>query len=274
MAMSDLEEKPSRTSRSILPPLQLLNTTSTLNELKSNAVGPRSPASGWLASIPSADTIIGSVLDTLIGVEGSSFAASLFRFGLLRDFAQMMRLNLTFTSDNPSTSKATHFLFSTLPSILALDFVSVFGLAVIFLLAWFVATAGALGWFWRMTSAYDPNRDIQGLEGQPYIFRSPRRGTKAANVVVTFLLMTLYIPLTKLAMDVLVWEEDFWVKRGGEGGEQPDCWSTAKSGEEFNFAWLLVPLAGLIVLVYTIAWPIYMGREYQILVRDSGAADA
>lgn len=264
--LTDLESRPSRSPTSaILPPLQLLNTTTTLNELKSNAVGPRAPPSGFLSGLPGFNTIIGSIMDTLVGVEGSTFAAAIFRFGMLRDFAQLMRLNLNFVAnhqrDSDATSPVEKFFFQTVPSILALDFVSVFGLAVVFLISWFVATTGALLWFYRMTSAYDPNRDIQGFEGQPYIFRSPRRGTKAANIAVTFLLMTLYIPLTKLAMDVLLWSSDFWVVQGTK--ERPDamCWTTARHEDEFNFAWVLVPLAALVLVVYTVAWPIYMARE-------------
>lgn len=252
-------------------PLMLMTTTS-LKVLKSNAVGPRAPPVGWAARLPALNSLVGFIIDTIMGVEGSSFAGSLLRLDLLRDFAQIMRLNLTFQDRSGATnvSKVHKFFFTTLPSILALDFVSVFGLAIVFFILWICITVLGLLWFWRMTSAYDPNRNIQGFEGQPYIFRSPKRGTKAANIIVTFVLTTLYIPLSKLAVDALVWSADFWPTNQGQTSSHPDdsavwrdakdyCYTTTMRLDGFNWAWVILPLAAFTVLCYTIAWPLYMG---------------
>lgn len=51
------------------PPLMLLKETS-LVELKSNAVGPRAPPGGILGSIPPIGSILGTIIDTIIGAEG------------------------------------------------------------------------------------------------------------------------------------------------------------------------------------------------------------
>ncbi|CAO1630349.1 unnamed protein product [Parajaminaea phylloscopi] len=262
----------------MFPPLMLLRTSS-LKELKSNAVGPRAPITGWMANLPAFDTVVGFLIDTIIGLEGSSFASNLLRFEMLRDFAQIMRLNMTFhdATASSSMSKARKFFVITLPSLLALDFVSVFGLAVIFFLVWVLVMGLGLFYFWRMTSAYDANRDIQGFEGQPYIFRSPKRGTKAANIAITFMLSTLYIPLSKLALEALTWSSDFWaIDSQYASGQSQDlqtgvdpavsrdptdfCYTTTMRRDQFNWAWIILPTATVVLVFYTILWPLYLAR--------------
>ncbi|CAO1636815.1 unnamed protein product [Sympodiomycopsis kandeliae] len=250
------------TRTQMFPPLMLLRTNA-LKELKSNAVGPRAPKKGFLGSLPGLSSILGTILDTLLGLEGSSFAANLFRLELLRDFAQMMRANLTFRDQTaPETSKVNRFIFDTIPAFLALDFVSIFGMAIIWLLVWMGITACGLFWFWKRSSAYDPNKDIQGYEGQPYIFRSAKRGNKAANVFMTFMLTSLYMPLSKIAVDALVWSSDYWPSADSQATRDQQgmafCYTTTVQKDQFNFAWLILPAAGLTVLVYTILWPLYL----------------
>lgn len=267
----------------MFPPLMLLRTNA-LRELKSNAVGPRAPKTGILGMVPGLQAVVGSVLDTLLGVEGSSLAVNLFRLELLRDFAQIMRANLTFREQLDHTSSKTQKFFAhTLPAFLALDFVSIFGLAIMWLLMWMAITAGGLFWFWKISSSYDPNRDIQGYEGQPYIFKSAKRGSKALNIFITFVLTTLYMPLSKLALDTVFWSKDYWqVPDPYQGGTIKNpappplgnpmtfrdpldfCYTTTMRKDEFNFAWIIVPAAGVTLLVYTLLWPIYMAK----VIRD------
>jgi len=258
------------------PPLMLLKETS-LVELKSNAVGPRAPPGGILGKIPPLGSILGTVIDWIIGAEGSSFAAGIIKLELFRDAAQMLSMNLSFdyeTSD--STSSVRNFFVHTLPSILALDFVSVFGKAIIFLCAWFIVTMLGLWRFQKMTSSYNPNRNVEGFESQPWIFTSPSQGTKLANIVIVFILTSLYIPLSKLAIDTLAWNSSFWVVDNpyANGIDNPSlpslgpssqfrdplnfCWTTTMRRDEFNFAWLVLPLAGLVLIVYTLYFPIRM----------------
>lgn len=267
------------TRTQMFPPLMLLQTSS-LRELKSNAVGPRAPRTGVLALLPGVNSVLGSILDTLLGIEGSSFAANLFRLEVLRDFAQLMRANLTFQDQIPTdVGRVQKFLFYTLPSFLALDFVSIFGMAIIWLLVWMGIIAIVLLWFWRLSSSYDPNRNVHGYEGQPYIFRSSKRGNKALNVFLTFVLTSLYMPLSKMALDTLLWSSDYWaVSDPYQGGNVRNptppplgdsntyrdpldfCYTTTMRKDEFNYAWVIVPAAGLTILVYTILWPLYLAK--------------
>ena len=267
------------TRKSMFPPLMLLQDT-RLRELKSNAVGPRAPPGGLLGAMPGLGSLLGTIIDFTIGVEGSSFAAGLMSFELFRDFAQIWANNLHFKDSpavQPDTNFVTHLIFVTLPNILALDFVSVFGKAVVFFLLWMGITACTLYCFYRMTKQYDPNREIEGYDSQPYIFHSPKRGTKVSNILIVFTLTALYIPLTKLSIDALTWQAAWWPVANpysstndttpvlpplGDPHLYRDpldfCWTTTMRKDEFNFAWLIVPLAALCVIFYTIWFPFRM----------------
>ncbi|CAO1623307.1 unnamed protein product [Jaminaea pallidilutea] len=246
------------------PPLMLLNT-STLTELKSNAVGPRSPSRGLLASAPRLQRVLAFFNDHLLSIESSTTVGSLFRFELIRDFAQVMQLNLQSNAQHGTSAQdrvLQGIFFRTLPSILALDFVSLFGFAVLFLFAWSALTGLALFCFWRLTRLYDPSRDVQGFEDQPYRFRPATRVTKSALIITTLLLTTLYIPLCKISFDALLWTSDFWARSGG--GQQPAsidmCYTTITRPGGWNYAWFIITIAALTLLVYAIAWPLYLVR--------------
>ena len=265
------------TRQEMFPPMMLLKDTG-LRELKSNAVGPRAPPGGLFAY--PLGSLLGTIIDFTIGMEGSSFAASLISLELLRDFAQIMANNLHFTTSpyvTQDSSAATQFIFLTLPNFLALDFVSVFGKAVIFFGVWIALTSLALIKFYRMTSAYDPNREVEGYDSQPYLFTSPARGTKVVNILVVFLLTGLYIPLTKLSIDALTWSSAWWVIPNPYI-DSPDqtpilpslgdphlyrepldfCWTTTMRKDQFNFAWLILPAAALVIIFYTLWFPLRM----------------
>lgn len=197
----------------------------------------------------------------------------------------MLSLNLSFDSQSSlSSSPVRNFFIHTLPSILALDFVSVFGKAIVFLCAWFLVTIIGLWRFQRMTSSYNPNRNIEGFESQPWIFTSPSQGTKMANIVIVFILTSLYIPLSKLAIDALAWNSSFWVVENpyANGIDDPNppslgpstqfrdpldfCWTTTMRRDEFNFAWLVLPLASLVLISYTLYFPIRMVKVIKDLL--------
>ncbi|PWN50271.1 hypothetical protein IE53DRAFT_316116 [Violaceomyces palustris] len=263
------------TRLSMFPPLMLLRDN-TLDELKSNAIGPRKPPSGiW--GVP----ILGTLLDFFIGIEGSNYAASLIQLELFRDFFQIMAANLHYEDPNVLPEAATYssfrkFFLRTVPSILGFDFVSVFGYSIIFFSTWIIITGLALWRFYKMTKAYDPNRNVEGFENQQWIFSTPSRGTKVLNTALVFILTLLYLPLSKLAVDALVWSSDFWVVDNPytSGGDNPIleplgdaetfrdpldfCYTTTMRLDSFNWAWLIILLAVATVLVYTLWFPYRM----------------
>ncbi len=263
----------------MFPPLMLLRDTH-LSELKSNAVGPRAPPGGLLGVLPALGSFLGTIIDFIIGMEGSSFAAGLMNLELFRDFAQIWSnmINSRAASIAPaSSSQVTRILFFTIPNLLALDFASVFGRAIIFFLVWLGVTAFALVAFYRMTSSYDPNREVEGYEFQPYIFTTPARGTKVTNILVVFTLTALYIPLTKFSIDILAWQASWWPVPNPYSYDSdtiPDlpplgpstiyrdpldfCWTTTMRKDEFNYAYLLIPSAALSIIFYTLWFPYRM----------------
>ncbi|CBQ68303.1 conserved hypothetical protein [Sporisorium reilianum SRZ2] len=262
------------TRKQMFPPLMLLKDNN-LDELKSNAIGPRKPPGGiWSVGW------LGIIFDMVIGVEGSTFAAGILRLESLRDLFQMMTVQLHFqryfdSSDPTSTaSKVFKFLLQTLPAVLGFDLVSVFGYAVIFFIVWIVITALALWRFWRMTKAHNPNKTVEGYDSQGWIYKSASRGTRFANTCLVFLLGLLYLPLSKLAVDALVWSSDFWpVPNPYKGGiddpvpgallGDPDiwrapldfCYTTTMRKDAFNWAYVIVPMAVLVIIFYTLWYP-------------------
>lgn len=262
------------TRKEMFPPLMLLKENN-LDELKSNAIGPRKPPGGiWSVGW------LGIIFDMVIGVEGSTFAAGILRLETLRDLFQIMTIQLHFqryfdSSDPDSTSgKAFKFLLQTLPAILGLDLVSVFGYAVIFFVVWILISALALWRFWRMTKAHNPNKTVEGFDSQGWIYKSSSRGTRLANTCLVFILGLLYLPLSKLAVDALVWSSDFWpVPNPYKGGiddpvpaallGDPDiwraplefCYTTTMRRDAFNWAYVIIPLAVLTIVFYTLWYP-------------------
>ncbi|KAK0559210.1 hypothetical protein OC844_004578 [Tilletia horrida] len=277
----------------MFPPLMLLKSH-TLDELKSNAVGPRAPPGGFLAAFPPVQSLLGTLTDLIIGVEGSSFAAGILRLETLRDFAQLLQNNSSWSlaatggpSPNTMGGSLRKFLFHTLPSILALDFVSILGRAQIFMVFWMLVGGLMLWRFWVITRSYDHNRYVDGFDSRPSAYTAPARGTKTAYTLLVFGLTTAYIPLTKLAVDTLVWNSDFWVYNPlanmGSTDDLPSdlpslgdadhyrqpldfCYTTTMRKDKFNFAWLLLPLAVATILLFTIWLPVRMIQVLRRLV--------
>ncbi|PWN89441.1 hypothetical protein FA10DRAFT_145352 [Acaromyces ingoldii] len=288
----------------MFPPLMLLRS-STLNELKSNAVGPRAPPGGFLGSLPGIGSILGTIVDFVIGMEGSTFAAGIFRLELFRDFVQIMALNLHFTP-RLSDNRAQRVLLYYVPSFLALDFANALGGAIIILVVWIATVALLLYAFWDMTTRYNPNRTIEGYSGQPWLFRltskarlqkvkgnrgkgttmQPQKSTamtKFVNVAIVMLLTTLYIPLSKLCMDALTWNADFWpVANPYLTEENPNppalgdphvfrdpldfCYTTTMRRDQFNWAYVVIPLAVATLMGYTLWFPYKLRKAIKSLL--------
>lgn len=246
------------TRTEMFPPLMLLKQNS-LDELKSNAVGPRKPPGGFLGALPGIGSIIGTIIDFIIGVEGSSLAAGIFRLQLFIDFVQLMNLNLHYTSwvsTGPTMLERIH-------SVIALDFVTAFGAAIAVLYVLTGVVALLMLAFWRITKKYNPNRTLEGYASQPWLFRFASRSpaqpgsasstralqkstvwSKTGNVLLVMILTILYIPLSKLAMDALVWNINYWPdkdrlkpltsKRLTQVTTQ-FCYSTSTEASSFNW---------------------------------------
>jgi hypothetical protein len=144
---------------------------------------------------------------------------------------------------------------SSRPNIVALNFTSTLNQSLVFLLIFMAITAILLFLFYRWTSEYHGSSVIEGL--QPHQ-STGRRGL----VFLTFLLTVIYLPLSTMAVHVLVWSQDLWVVSNpyinttsfppvlpplGPPDQFHDpldfCWTTTMKRNDVNFAPLFVIVA-------------------------------
>jgi hypothetical protein len=118
-----------------------------------------------------------------------------------------------------------------------------------------------LYYFYRSTSLCDRYNAIEGLQ-QPDL-----RGQQWGIIIVTFLLTVIYLPLSTMAVHVLVWSQDLWVIPNpyvnatshppavpslGPANEFKDpldfCWTTTMKRNEINYAPVVVIISALVFL--------------------------
>jgi hypothetical protein len=142
------------------------------------------------------------------------------------------------------------------PNILALNFSTSSLIAMGILLA-IMVVAGIILYFWyRATSIYCQLGTIEGLQSRnqfPHRWRI---------VLVSFVLTVIYLPLSTMAMHVVVWSDDLWVVPNpylnatttppelsplGPSDEFRDpldfCWTTTMKRNQINYAPVVVILA-------------------------------
>lgn len=145
------------------------------------------------------------------------------------------------------------------PNVLALNFAKTPMGALVYLLALMFVTLALLFYMLHVTKAAS---HLQIQEG----FQPPTVPGGLGIMVVTFLLMALYLPLSTMALHVIIWSEDLWVVPNpyinatslppvlnplGPPDQYRDpldfCWTTTMKRNEINFAPAVV-LCALIVM--------------------------
>lgn len=146
--------------------------------------------------------------------------------------------------------------------MLALNFASTLVQSLLFLLVFMAISTGLLWYFYRCTSRAAELQHAEGLQ-QP-----DQRAYGRAIVPVTFLLAVIYLPLSTMAIHVLVWSQDLWVVSIpstigsswppevaplGSPDEYRDaldfCWATTMKRNEINWAPALIFLAVIVSAV-------------------------
>ena len=146
------------------------------------------------------------------------------------------------------------------PNILALNFAKTAMGALVYLLVLMFITLALL--FYMLYVTKEASR-LQIQEG----FQPPTAPGGLGIMIVTFILMVLYLPLSTMALHVVIWSEDLWVMPNpyinatslppvlnplGPPEQYRDpldfCWTTTMKRNEINFAPAVV-LCGLIVIV-------------------------
>jgi hypothetical protein len=158
------------------------------------------------------------------------------------------------------------------PNVLALNFAATLTQSLLYLVLFIGITACLLFYFYRSTLHCDRYNRIEGLQ------HTETRGTRWGLVIVTFLLTVIYLPLSTMAVHVIVWSEELWpmdnpyknttLPRTASGlpildplgpvEEYRDpldfCWTTTMKRNEVNYAAVIVILA--VVAVFFVREPL------------------
>nr|GAT44157.1 predicted protein [Mycena chlorophos] len=255
----------------MFPPMeQLAETGSTIEDLELNYTPP--PA--WR----NRNTLLGSLVSLIIGATGSSAVATYYSLQGLTNTLQIFALLLSTIVDKNSnlSSDWQKLLLGTIPNILALNFVSNVTEALIFLVVFLFLAMILLYLFYKAATKYDRYKVVEGLQ------ESNGSQSRGGLVAIAFLLTIIYLPLSTLAVHVLVWTSDLWVVPNpytnattfppvvpplGPPSEYRDplefCWTTTMKKNEVNFAPALVILSVIVIASLAIWFPIALRRIIQ-----------
>ena len=193
---------------------------------------------------------------------------------LLSKWRQLFLGTMSVSLSHPYSLPTSLIIEFRSPNILAFNFASTLVEATVFLVAFMCIATLLLYWFFRSTSSYLALGRLEGLRQQ-----SPH-GRSWGLLIVTFLLTFIYLPLSTLAVHVLVWSDDLWVVPNpyvnatssspvvpplGPSDEYRDpldfCYTTTMKRDDVNYAPILVILA---VIVFASVSVSYCGRPLTI----------
>lgn len=122
--------------------------------------------------------------------------------------------------------------------------------------------AWLLYYFYRSTFQCDRYNTIEGLQ------QVQQKGKQWGLLIVTFLLTVIYLPLSTMAVHVLVWSQDLWVVPNpytnatelppvveplGPASEYRDpldfCWTTTMKRNQINFAPVII-IFSVVVFIF------------------------
>ncbi|KAJ7225550.1 hypothetical protein GGX14DRAFT_421095 [Mycena pura] len=248
----------------MFPPMeQLAKSGSTIEDLEYNfKIAP------WYRN---RNTLLGSAINLILGVTGSSAVATFYSLQGLSNTVQVFALILTTIVPVGAdlSDKWRQLLLGTIPNILALNFASTLNQSLLFLLLFLTLAMVLLYLFRRASSNYDRYRVVEGLQQAD----SPH--SRTALVTITFLLSAIYLPLSTMAVHVLVWSSDLWAVSNpytnattfppvvpplGPSSQYRDpldfCWTTTMMRNEVNYAPVLVILSLFVIASLTIWFPV------------------
>ena len=147
------------------------------------------------------------------------------------------------------------------PNVLALNFASTVAQPLIFLVIFMAIAAGLLYHFYRSTYHYDRYNTTEGLQAPD------SNNRRWSLIIVTFLLTVIYLPLTTMAVHVIVWSQDLWVVPNPYNGttSRPPvvpplgpaseyrspldfCWTTTMNKNQVNYAPIVIVMSVVVIL--------------------------
>ncbi|KAF8632635.1 hypothetical protein AX15_001834 [Amanita polypyramis BW_CC] len=255
-------------STQMFPPMdRLISSGMTLDDLESNdRLLP-----GWKYRKNTLAIIYG-----IIGILGSSLLATYYSLQGLFDTVQIFALLLsTIVPMKGSHLKSNwrKLLLGTIPNVLALNFGNTLSQSILFLVMFMVIAFVLLYVLHRYSMQCEHYTSMEGL--QPGESKSSQWGL----VIVTFLLTVIYLPLSTMAVHVLVWSQDLWVVPNpylNATSFPPSapplgplnvyrrpldfCWTTTMKLNQVNYAPLLVISAFVTILFLTVWFPMELRR--------------
>ncbi|CCL99035.1 uncharacterized protein FIBRA_01044 [Fibroporia radiculosa] len=258
----------------MFPPMDHLATAGkSLADLEHNST----VAPGWR----NRTSIFSGLTSVALAITGSSALASFYSVQGLFDTLQIFALILnTLTSHSGTSEERWRKLFLiTIPNALALNFASTVTESLI-LLVILMAVSGLLLWcFYRISTRCYTVRIPEGLQKADYPTKS------WLLVLVTFILTILYLPLSTMAVHVLVWSSDLWVvpnpyiNATSNPPQVPPlgpanqyrapldfCWTTTMEMNSVNYAPIVVILAIISFAGLTVWFPVHLYRSIQRVV--------
>ncbi|KAL0581635.1 hypothetical protein V5O48_000451 [Marasmius crinis-equi] len=249
----------------MFPPMdKLADSGFTIEELEANSrVAPF-----WRNK----QTLMGSAVSLVLGITGSSMLATFYSLQGVANTVQIFALILSTLVPIKGESLGNYWrqlFLGTIPNVLALNFASDLSKSLIFLVIFMLLASGLLYRFWRSARKVDRYARIEGLQ------QCDKDGKEWKLLVITFLLTLIYLPLSTMAIHVLVWSEDLWIVSNpytnttslpprveplGPPNEYRDpldfCWTTTMKKNEFNYAPFVVILAAISLICLTICYPL------------------
>ncbi|KDR84944.1 hypothetical protein GALMADRAFT_1322109 [Galerina marginata CBS 339.88] len=249
----------------MFPPLEALAKTGrSIEDLESNST----IAPAWR----NRDSLLGGSTNFLIGFLGSSALASFYSLQGLINTVQIFALILSTIVPMGGVNvedKWRKLFLGTIPNVLALNFAPVVVQSLLFLVLVMAVGAALLSYFYRSTIQCDRYTSVEGLQ------KTESKGNQWGIVIVTFLLIILYLPLSTMSLHVLVWSQELWaipnpytnstvfppvVPPLGPPTEYRDpldfCWTTTMKQNEVNFAPVVVVLSAITFFFIAIWFPL------------------
>ncbi|XP_006454307.1 hypothetical protein AGABI2DRAFT_197252 [Agaricus bisporus var. bisporus H97] len=201
-------------------------------------------------------SILGSGINVVIGVLGSSALAPFYDLRGVFNTVQIFALILSTIGEQEPRK----------------------GQSLIFLVIFMAITSGLLYYFYRARIRCDRYNTVEGLQ------QTEAEGSRWGLIIVTFLLTVIYLPVSTMAVHVLVWSQDLWVVPNpyinatsfppevaplGPADEYKQpldfCWTTTMKRNEINYAPIILVISVIIFasVSLTVWYPIILRRVIQ-----------
>ncbi|CAG8671200.1 16927_t:CDS:2, partial [Funneliformis mosseae] len=191
---------------------------------------------------------------------------------IMRDFIQFMSLALSFVTQGMFSRNWIYIMLSSVPDFLSLKMEKVFGFGAIFFLLFFVIGFCNL-YLFRKIAKWKKATDVEDIGS------SRTSSCLLKNHITMFVLTTIYVPITKLSLDAVVWAAPFWpvanpylpnvdnpdfdlMFEGNEALRYPKdfCYVTSMSKDGLNFSPFIIALALLNLGAISFWFPITLKK--------------